>query len=202
MRIRFSWRQSSDSPWKAFRNAVSGFFFVAGCLALGYTGVMYFEAAVYQAAEASRLDNHLSAAKSLWAPQGLQNGLRHSIAKGTLFGRIEIPRIGVSAVVVEGVAARNLRVAVGHMPGTALPGDVGNTAIAGHRDSFFRNLRHIQINDTILLTTLYGAYQYSVTATKIGQPDNLTKWGIYLTQATPTCSMACGGGLSTQSGRI
>jgi sortase A len=63
------------------------------------------------------------------------------------------------------------------MPGTALPGDSGNVAIAGHRDSFFRNLRHVRVNDTILLTTLYGAYQYSVTDIKIAQPDDLSVIG-------------------------
>jgi sortase A len=176
MVIRISSRKSSDSPWKV-RNAAAGVFFIAGCLVICYTGVMYFETAVYQMAEASRLEASLSAAKPSRLPDPVLQGPRRAVDRGFPFGRIEIPRIRVSAVVVEGVTTRNLRVAVGHMPGTAFPGDSGNVAIAGHRDSFFRNLRYVRVNDTILLTTLYGVYQYSVTEIKVVQPDDLSVIG-------------------------
>ena len=57
-------------------------------------------------------------------------------------------------MVVEGVDDGDLKRAVGHIPGTALPGEPGNVGIAGHRDTFFRPLRAIHRDDTITLTTL------------------------------------------------
>jgi sortase A len=65
-----------------------------------------------------------------------------------------------------------LRRAVGHFPGTALPGQQGNVAIAGHRDTFFRALRNICKENEITLTTLNGSYRYRVDSTKVVEPEN------------------------------
>jgi sortase A len=85
-------------------------------------------------------------------------------------GRLEIPRIGVSVMVVEGVDDSDLKRAVGHIPGTALPRDSGNVGLAGHRDSFFRPLRSIQRDDTIRVSTLQGEYRYRVVSTSVVGP--------------------------------
>jgi sortase A len=84
-----------------------------------------------------------------------------------VLGRIEIPRIGVSAIVREGDDDTTLAVAVGHIPGTARPGERGNMALAGHRDSFFRALRLIQLNDTIRIRTAGRRYEYRVDSTQV-----------------------------------
>ena len=60
-----------------------------------------------------------------------------------MIGRLEIPRLGVSVMVREGADEGTLSRAVGHIPGTALPGNIGNVGLAGHRDTFFRALRNI-----------------------------------------------------------
>ena len=60
---------------------------------------------------------------------------------GGLIGRIEVPRLGVSVIVIEGINGKTLRRAVGHIPGTALPGQPGNVGISGHRGAGFRPLR-------------------------------------------------------------
>jgi sortase A len=91
-----------------------------------------------------------------------------------LIGRLRIPRIGVAAMVREGADAGTLRRAVGHIPGSALPGRVGNVALAGHRDTFFRSLRNIQQDDTIDLETENGAYRYVVESTKIVGPRDVS----------------------------
>ena len=65
-------------------------------------------------------------------------------------GRIEIPRVKVSAVVKEGVDTRALSRAVGHVPYTALPGQKGNVGVAAHRDTFFRGLRNVRQGDTFV----------------------------------------------------
>jgi sortase A len=90
-----------------------------------------------------------------------------------LIGRIDIPRLGVSAIVIEGDGTTTLRRAVGHIPGTALPGEPGNVGISGHRDTFFRPLRNIRRNDIVTLTTLQGEYRYRVLSTRIVTPNNV-----------------------------
>jgi sortase A len=94
-------------------------------------------------------------------------------AAGGLIGRMEIPRLRLSTVVVEGLDRRTLRRAVGHIPGTALPGQAGNVGIAGHRDTFFRPLADIQVNDIILLNTQWGEYRYRVVFSQVVSPDDV-----------------------------
>lgn len=94
------------------------------------------------------------------------------IADG-LIGRIDIPRLRVSVIVIEGTSNTTLRRAVGHIPGTPLPGQRGNVAISGHRDTFFRPLRNIRHNDIITVTTPFGEYRYRVVSTRIVSPSNV-----------------------------
>ena len=94
---------------------------------------------------------------------------------GELVGRLTIPRLDVTAIVLEGVDKKTLRRGAGHIPATALPGqDEGNVGIAGHRDSFFRGLKDIREDDTIELTTLDGTFRYQVEWTKIVQPADVS----------------------------
>jgi sortase A len=90
-----------------------------------------------------------------------------------LVGRIEIPRVKVSAVVKEGVEPTTLSRAVGHVPSTALPGEAGNVGVAAHRDTFFRGLRNVQKGDTIRVVTLAGVYLYQVEGMKIVWPKDV-----------------------------
>jgi sortase A len=77
-------------------------------------------------------------------------------------------------MVVEGDDHRTLRRAVGHIPGTSLPGQAGNTALTGHRDTFFRPLRNIRPDDIVTLTTLNGEYRYRVLSTQVVSPENVS----------------------------
>lgn len=94
-------------------------------------------------------------------------------APGGLIGRIEIPRLSLSTVVVEGIDKRALRRAVGHIPGTALPGQAGNVGIAGHRDTFFRSLKDIQVHDMIVVSTRWGEYRYRVVSSRVVGPHEV-----------------------------
>ena len=96
----------------------------------------------------------------------------HAISVGTVIGRMEIARLGLSVMVVEGDNQEILRKAVGHVPMSALPGGSGNVVIAGHRDTFFRSLRNIRKDDEITLTTPDGVYHYQVGGTEeVGSKD-------------------------------
>jgi sortase A len=78
----------------------------------------------------------------------------------------------MSAIVIEGTSRRVLQRAVGHIFGTALPGEPGNVGIAGHRDTFFRPLRNVRRDDIINLTTPLGDYRYRVVSTSIVGPQD------------------------------
>lgn len=97
-----------------------------------------------------------------------------NLAEGDLIGRIKVPRLGVSALILEGVGGRTLRRGVGHIPDTALPDQPGNVGIAGHRDSFFRGLKDIQEDDLIEVTTPEGTHRYEVEWTRIVKPNDVS----------------------------
>jgi sortase A len=89
----------------------------------------------------------------------------------TTVGMIEIPAVGLATRVLEGSNAGTLRLAVGHIPGTALPGPSGNVGLAGHRDTFFRALRRIKVGDEIRFTTVAGRFKYRVISLRIVLPN-------------------------------
>jgi sortase A len=91
-----------------------------------------------------------------------------------LVGRLEIPRLGLDVMVLNGVEPATLRRSAGWLTDTSRPGKSGNVAIAAHRDTYFRPLRHIQEGDVIQITTLNGRYDYRVQWTAVVEPDDLS----------------------------
>ena len=104
------------------------------------------------------------------APAELRAVEAAPIAEGGVIGEIEVPRLGLKAIVVQGDSEKLLRRAVGHLPETALPGEAGNVALAGHRDSLFRPLRNVRPGDTITLRTPDREFQYEVEWTAVVPP--------------------------------
>ena len=147
---------------------------ILGSLALLFCAASYFEARFFQAYENRQFEESLivpaSATKVTGGP-----GVTPMVAyrEGSPVSRMEIPRLELSVMVVEGVRSRELQRAAGHVPGTALPDESGNVAIAAHRDTFFRKLRDIRTDDVITLTTISGAYRYAVEWTRIVGPGDL-----------------------------
>lgn len=86
------------------------------------------------------------------------------------FGRIEIPRIGVRAVIRKGDDEETLDRAVGLLPGAAIPGEAGNVVLAAHRDTFFRPLRKIRVADRIKILVPPNEYVYEVESTRVVSP--------------------------------
>jgi len=113
--------------------------------------------------------------RPLWRTPG------QGVTDPLLIGKLEIPRLGLAVMIREGVESDTLRKAVGHMPGTAAPGQVGNFVLAGHRDSFFRPLRLIADGDEIRVTTKAGIFHYHVTGLSIVGPDD-----VWVTQSDST----------------
>ena len=95
------------------------------------------------------------------------------VAEGTVVCQLWIPRVGVGMAVAEGVSERTLRRAVGHVPGSALPGQSGNVVLAGHRDSFFRSLERIRVGDAIYLESSAGTELYVVDWIRVVAPTDI-----------------------------
>jgi sortase A len=143
---------------------------------LGYYGYVSAETMLYQAQENRALDELLlrNRTEDVSPANATPRVPRErTVAAGDTVGRIEIPRLGVSAIIKAGTDARTLQLAVGHIPGTAFPGEPGNIGLAAHRDTFFRRLRDIQSDDEIRLTTPDGSYTYRVSRTDIVEPEDV-----------------------------
>ncbi len=153
-----------------------GFFLVTGLLAVGYVGCIYAVRFLHQAYQDRNFERALAHAPELAPPSVMVLSKTEPAIKppiGSLIGKILIPRLGITAVVDEGVDGKTLALSVGHIPTTALPGQPCNVGMAGHRDTYFRPLRNIQRNDIIALTTLRGEYRYRVVSTKVVGPYDI-----------------------------
>jgi sortase A len=111
--------------------------------------------------------------------------------EGDPIAQIEIPSIGVTKYVVEGVGVADLKKAPGHYPQTPLPGQEGNAAIAGHRTTYgapFYDLNEVDVGDEIIVRTLQGEFTYVIREKTIVQPDQVEvldpREGAWLTLTT------------------
>ena len=133
-------------------------------LLLGYTGFVFFGARIFQNRENISLDEQRRNPDTVPSPKAVEQ----------LVGRIEIPRLGVSVVIMEGIEEETLDRAAGHIPGTPLPGQIGNVGISAHRDTYFRPLRNIRRDDIITIATPRADFRYRVLTTRIVSPEDLT----------------------------
>ena len=109
------------------------------------------------------------------APTVIKAGIVEEAAglrEGDVVGKLEVPRIGISVMVLQGIENDTLTVGVGHVPGTPLPGSDANVVIAAHRDTFFRKLEGIMVGDSIQFATVRGTYGYVVDSTEIVDPED------------------------------
>jgi sortase A len=137
-------------------------FLAAGIFALGYVAYVVMDTKAYQATEQRRfMETRLDVAA---AP---------ALVEGGVLGEIRIPRLGLTAIVVQGDSAAVLRRAVGNLEHTALPGALGNIVLAGHRDTFFRPLKHVRVGDAIILSTRNGDFDYLVDSTTVVSPSDV-----------------------------
>jgi sortase A len=172
--------------------------FLIGCFALGYYGYAILDARWFQSEQSRQFDQQLDqsrndphaiavaeltneAAAELKARGKLRSPALPSFDKsddasipppaaGTRLGRIEIPSLNMKVMIQEGTDYRTLQRGIGHITGTALLGQHGNVGLAGHRDTFFRDLRNIHKGDEITLVTLTGDTHYRVDKISIVGP--------------------------------
>jgi sortase A len=134
-----------------------------------WTGVVVLVYAGGSAAYASAYQRY----QSLEFQQAISSGVQTTadLLVGDLVGRLEVPRIGLSVMVLQGMEESTLKLGAGHVPGTPLPGLGGNVVIAAHRDTFFRKLKDIVSGDVIRVSVRTRTYEYTVVSTEILDPE-------------------------------
>lgn len=151
------------------RTVARSFFLAVAMVCLGLYGYDYAGRTLYQASESREFELMLAATAAGSTPAVVE---LQRPAPSAVIGRLSVPRLHLSAMVREGVSQKVLKLAVGHIPATALPGQAGNIGVAGHRDTFFRGLKDLKTGDQIQFSTLHGDFQYVVDSLTIVAPDN------------------------------
>jgi len=157
-----------------------------GLLCLVYYSIVTVHAWRYQRAAKSQVEQMVSIERPPAARAAVPDAST-PLKAGDLIGRIDIPRLKLSAAIAEGDDDKTLGKAVGHLPDTPLPWHRrGNVAVAAHRDGLFRALEKIRIGDDVRVVTARGEYRYHVKKTHIVDPDDV--WVIAPTE-TPTITL-------------
>jgi sortase A len=138
---------------------------LTGVLALAYVALTLSNARLFQNAASHTLEQQIQAEE-----QHTASPSRPAVKEGDVLGKIEIPRLNLSVVVLQGTTSKTLLLGVGHIEGTALPGEAGNIGIAGHRDTYFRVLKDVRRNDEIRLQSVSGVTKYEVDWIQITAP--------------------------------
>ncbi len=182
----------------SIRVAVGRTVLVAGVLILLFIPYLLWGTGLATARSQDRLGASLAARSPSVPPHGpLRPGLAPptpappsaSPAVGDPVGRLVIPAIGLSMVVVEGTGTDQLREGPGHYPASPLPGQAGNAAIAGHRTTYlhpFGDLDRLVPGDRITVATPQGLFLYSVTRSEVVDPSDVAVVG---PTPTPTLTL-------------
>jgi len=133
---------------------------IVGLVCLGLYGFVVVQAHFQQEKLEEELYHPLETPKPTAGP-----AVGKRLKEGDLFGKLEIPRLDMKVMVMEGDESRILQLGAGHIPGTPM-------AIAGHRDTFFRPLKDIKLSDRIRFTTPENTTEYRVVSTKIVAPND------------------------------
>jgi sortase A len=184
----FGWRRSLSGR-ETWRASLERALLCAGAILLGWCGWTLAQGRAYQGYEswsldrmragrpatvggylASRVIPERGSAPLAAVVRAARTAEAIPLRRGDLVGRLAIPRLHLSAIVLEGDDDGTLKLGVGHVPGTALPGSAGNVALAAHRDSYFRPLRGIHPADEIEMTTPQRTFRYRVDSVRIVDP--------------------------------
>ncbi len=147
------------------RGALSLTLLIAGIALLAYVAAQYFDMFRTQQSLELEWEHQASALAAMNRP----------IAAGTqILMRLQIPRIKLDALVLEGVTRQQLSKGPGHMEATAVPGEPGNAVITAHRDTFFRHIYELDRGDEIRVLRDGRLFRFQVTGKAIVEPDNVS----------------------------
>lgn len=143
----------------------------AGAGTLAYPALAYATSSLRQ----SRLAAEARTLRGVVAPQrsvSVANVVTFRPKDGQPLGVVRIPRIGLEAVFFEGVKEETFLSGPGHLPWTALPGSVGTSVLAAHRDMHFRDLKDLRLGDRVVLELPGRTVRYRVSGRGIADPTD------------------------------
>ena len=149
----------------------------AGLILLLFVAYELWGTGAYTQAQQHKLGDELTRSWNTTPSAGKVTTERVRLGHG--LAQIRIPRLGKGFhyVIIEGVSVADLRKGPGHYPGTAMPGQIGNFVVSGHRTTYlapFNKLGELRAGDRILIDTRTSQYVYKVTSTKVVQPSNVS----------------------------
>lgn len=105
-------------------------------------------------------------------------GRRAAPPPGAAFARLHVPSLDDYEpwTVVEGVDVPSLKRGPGHMPGTAMPGQIGNVVLSGHRTTYgapFNRWDELGAGDRVVLETQDGWFTYTLTSSQVVAPTTV-----------------------------
>jgi sortase A len=160
---------SNPRPYKlrtsTTRRAISLAFLIVGACLLGYVGARYFDMYRTQHNLEAEWQREASAVDRLGRPM---------VAPVAVLTRLQIPRIKLDAIVLEGATSAQLGRGPGHLEETATPGETGNAVITAHRDTFFRHLFELNQGDEIIVRRGAESLRFHVIGKKVVEPDDLS----------------------------
>jgi sortase A len=160
------WYCAPNRGWRFTRSL----FLLIGIGALAYSGWFYVDEYMYEHNESRAFDR----ARENRVPANPVPRAKAPPPAEPFRAKLIIARLHLTTIVEEGAGDETLRHAAGHIPWTALPGQLGNVGVAAHRDTLFRKLKEIRIHDRIILSTLTEDYEYEVIATGIVLPNDVS----------------------------
>jgi LPXTG-site transpeptidase (sortase) family protein len=155
--------------WRKLGSHLPAVLLVAGLLLLAYVGSEYFQ--MYR-------EQKMLAAQ--WAQQendrlrgvGVRNGEQQRVNDGII--RLQIPKIDLDAYVLDGAGHKQLKVGVGRITTTAIPGEKGNAVVTAHRDTFFRHIADLKKGDEIIVRRDGERMTFQMTGYKIVKPSDVS----------------------------
>jgi LPXTG-site transpeptidase (sortase) family protein len=155
--------------WRKLVTHLPALLLVAGLLLLAYVGSEYFQ--MYR-------EQKMLAAQ--WAQQendrlrgvGERSGQQQRVNDGII--RLQIPKIDLDAYVLDGAGHKQLKVGVGRITTTAIPGEKGNAVVTAHRDTFFRHIADLKKGDEIIVRRNGERMTFQMTGYKIVKPTDVS----------------------------
>jgi sortase A len=147
-------------------------FIALGSACLGWYAYQALNRTFFQEQQRAEMDREVRTPPSN-GPASAGEDISSVVPNGVI-GQLEIPKVHLSVIVMEGDDDATLKKAVGHLPDTPLPWSNGNSAFAGHRDTFFRPLKDVHAGDEIRVTSARGTLVYRVRETRIVDPSDVS----------------------------
>jgi len=155
--------------WRDWRTFLPVALMLVGLLTLAYVGSEYFAMYREQKALAEEWTKQENDRMRLAREQANQQA---RVNDGII--RLQIPKIDLDAYVLEGSGRKQLKLGVGRITTSAIPGEVGNAVVTAHRDTFFRHIVELKKGDEIIVRRNGERMVFQMTSNKVVKPSDVS----------------------------